>query len=235
MRRINGKINELMISILSDEPSIICLSEHHLNVQEMDVTDIPKYKFGSGYCRKKFKNGGVSIFVQEDQNFTSLNLQKYCKEHDIEIAAIKAELNEEKIIVLCIYRSPLGDYDFFLNKLDCVLNSLLKYNSEFIICGDININYLENNNRKSKLDILLNTYNLIDTVQFPIRIANNPATLIDNIFIHNRRSYSIKPCTRINGLSDHDAQRMSLKSIIVSNNVLDLFLFEISIRIILRN
>jgi DNA-binding FrmR family transcriptional regulator len=102
IRGIKGKINELMISLLNDELSIICLSEHHLNVEEMDVTHIPKYKFGSGYGRKMFKNGDVCIFVQEDQNFTSLNLQKYCKECDIEIAAIKAELNEEKIIVLCI-------------------------------------------------------------------------------------------------------------------------------------
>jgi hypothetical protein len=45
----------------------------------------------------------------------------------------------------------------------------------------MNINYLENNNRKSKSGDLLNTYNLRSTVYFPTRTSNNSATLIDNI------------------------------------------------------
>jgi len=53
-----------------------------------------------------------------------------------------------------------------------------------------------------QLDYLLGTYNLISTMYFPMRTVNNSATLIDNIFIDNKRHYTIKPC--INGLSDHD-------------------------------
>ena len=45
---------------------------------------------------------------------------------------------------------------------------------------------------------------------FPRRTANNSATLIDNIFVDNRRHYTIKP--HINGLSDHDAQMITLNS-----------------------
>jgi hypothetical protein len=63
---------------------------------------------------------------------------------------------------------------------------------EFIKCGDINIDCLETNNKKKQLDYLLGTYNLIGTVYFPTRTANNSATLIDNIFIDNRRNYTIK-------------------------------------------
>ena len=57
--------------------------------------------------------------------------------------------------------------------------------TEFIICDDININYLGYNKKKKQLDYLLGTYNLISTVYFPTRTANNSATLIDNIFIDN--------------------------------------------------
>jgi hypothetical protein len=53
------------------------------------------------------------------------------------------------------------------------------------------------------------------TVCFPTRIVNNSATLIDNIFIDNRRSYTIKP--RINGLSNHDAQLIILNNVPVLN------------------
>jgi exonuclease III len=214
---MKGKINELMLSFVNDEPSIICLSEHHLREYEMEGTHIPNYRVGASYCRKKHKKGGVCIFVYEDYNFTVLNLQKFSKEKDIEIAGIKLELNKVRIIVLCIYRSPVGDFDYFLTKLDFILNSLYKFNTEFIICGDININYLENNNRKTKLETLLNTYNLKDSVKFPTRITNRSASLIDNIFIDNRHSYSIEPC--INGLSDHDAQLVTFRSVTVPNGV----------------
>jgi hypothetical protein len=53
-------------------------------------------------------------------------------------------------------------------------------------------------------------------VYFHIRIANNSATLIDNIFIDKRRSYTIKPC--INGLCDHDVQHITFSNITVPNN-----------------
>jgi exonuclease III len=151
------------------------LTEHHLTGYELDALHIPKYKLGSGYGRKKFKNGGVCLLLQEDLNFTTINLQKYCKERDIEIVAIQLKLNGNKVIILSIYRAPAGDYDYFLNKLDYILNLLHRHNTEFMLCGDININYLECNNMKVNLVEMLNTYNLKGTVNFPTRITKNSA------------------------------------------------------------
>jgi hypothetical protein len=34
---IQGKINELMISLLNEKPNITCLTEHHLTDHEMDA------------------------------------------------------------------------------------------------------------------------------------------------------------------------------------------------------
>jgi exonuclease III len=58
IRGLKEKINELMISFLNEEPSVICLTEHHLTDCKMDASHIPKYKLGASYCRKKSKNGG---------------------------------------------------------------------------------------------------------------------------------------------------------------------------------
>jgi exonuclease III len=189
-------------------PHLICLTENHLKDYELNNTYIPKYKLGTNYWRRNLKQGGVCIYVCETLKFTNINLLKYSKEHDIEITAIQLNIQKEKLIIVCIYKAPCGNFDRFLNKLEIILNSLYKHNSEFITCGDININYLEPSNKKNQLDNLLGTYNLIDTVSFPTRIVNNTATLIDNIFIDNRRSYTTKPC--LNGLSDHDSQILTL-------------------------
>jgi hypothetical protein len=65
----------------------------------------------------------------------------------------------------------------------------------------------------AQLDTLLKTFNLESIVNFPTRIRGNSATAIDNIFIDimRREDYSMIPI--INGLSDHDAQSITLTTI----------------------
>jgi len=88
------------------------------------------------------KNGGVCIYIQEALKFTNISLQKHCKEQDIEITAVQLKLNKKNVI-FCVYKAPSGGFVYFVKKLDYILSSLHTYKTEFIICGDININYLE--------------------------------------------------------------------------------------------
>ena len=60
--------------------------------------------------------------------------------------------------------------------------------SEFVICGDININYLDSCVKRQQLDALFQTHNLIGTVLFPMRKSSTSATAIDNIFITQTKS-----------------------------------------------
>ena len=161
------------------------------------------------YCRKNLKNGSVSNYIHESLKFTNISLQKFCKEQDIEICAVQLKLKEKNVIILCVYRAPSGNFDYFLKTLDNILNSLYSHKTQFIISGDTNINYLETSIKRQLLDNLLATYNL-STVHFPTRTVNNSILMIDNIFIDNKRNYTIKPC--INGLSDHDAQLITLNN-----------------------
>jgi hypothetical protein len=108
--------------------------------------------------------------------------------------------------MITAYRSPTGNFDIFLLKLDNILSAHYSNKLEFIICGDVNINYLEKCDRCLQLDSLLCTYNLIGTVNFHTRIVNNSRTAIDNIYIHRNRTYTISPI--INGLSDHDVSEI---------------------------
>jgi hypothetical protein len=100
------------------------------------------------------------------------------------------------------------DFNKFIKNLDDALKHVYKPKAEFLICGNIHTDYLNesNWNKKKKLDSLLTTYNLVHTVNFATRIQSNSRTDIDNIFMDNSNInlYSVFPI--INGLSDHDAQ-----------------------------
>jgi hypothetical protein len=91
--------------------------------------------------------------------------------------------------------------------------------TEIIIRGDINVNYLTNNDRKYKLNSILNSYNLFDIVDFSTRTQNSAISIIDNIFIECSRMYncSILPC--YNGISDNDVQVITIYNIDNSQSI----------------
>jgi hypothetical protein len=91
------------------------------------------------------------------------------------------------VIVTRVYRAPSGNFSDFLRLLDSTLKSLYKSKTELLICGDIKVDYLIDNDRKKQLSVLLNTYNLSHTICFPTTIQNNLGTAIDNFFLDNSR------------------------------------------------
>jgi len=120
--------------------------------------------------------------VHDTFQCTNINLDEFRKEQDIEACAVKINLLSLTICIICIYRSPTGIFLHSLHNLDSILN-FLHNTIEIIICSDFNINYLNGNDKNSKLDNLLLSYNLYSTVNFPTRIYNNAVSAIDNIFI----------------------------------------------------
>jgi hypothetical protein len=200
--------------MLPQLPHVICLTEHHLRDQEIENLSMAHYTLGTKFCRKNLKQGGTSIFVHESLDFNNIDLQKSCIEQDIETCALKIDLSATYVYIICIYRSPTGNYTNFIKGIDDILNQLYKPNIEIIICGDIIVNYLDENcNKRWQLDALFATYNLISTVRFPTRSLNGTASAIENIFIDisHGGKYTLDPF--INGLSDHDGQIIKLENI----------------------
>jgi exonuclease III len=144
IRGLKSTVDELSNSFFPDYPHITCLNEHHLKNYEIENLPIDHFKLGSKFCRHKFKKGGVCIFIREDLDFFTISLDKYCKEKDMEVCALKLNLTSIKLIILAIYRSPSGNFTNFLKNIDSVLNTWCSNKTELVICGDININYLEN-------------------------------------------------------------------------------------------
>ena len=88
---------------------------------------------------------------------------------------------------MTIYRSPTGDFQYFLNTLEEILNSLYNKYNDIILCGDININYNINSTIKKSLETMLSSFGLSDIITFPTRIQNESHTKIDNIFINTKK------------------------------------------------
>ena len=139
-------------------------------------------------------------------------MENHCKDKDFEVCAIKIYLNTKCACIIAIYRAPTGNFELFISKSDTILRKLYTATTEYIICGDININYLVDSDRKVQLEALLKTYNLTSVVNFPTRTHKLSAMAIDNIFIDISKMGNYSICPIINGLSNHDAQSITLHS-----------------------
>ena len=125
------------------------LSEHHMNHLELQQTFLDNYKLGNSYCRTFYEKGAVCIFVQESSRYVKIDLEKYCKDKDFQVCAIKIQFNTKSAYIIANYRAPSGNFDLFLSKLDTILRKLYTVSTEYIICSDINIDYLVDSDRKS--------------------------------------------------------------------------------------
>jgi hypothetical protein len=70
-------------------PHLICLSEHHLKYSEIELAHIPTFELGAKDCRTTLKCAGVCIYIHRNIKFSNINLLKFCKKKDLEIAAVK--------------------------------------------------------------------------------------------------------------------------------------------------
>ena len=111
---------------------------------------------------------------------------------------------------MAVYRAPNGNFNLFLNRLDDIIKTLHKVALQLIICGDINIDYLTDNDKKRQLDAVLLTYSLSATVYFPTRSQGYSNTAIDNIFIDTYKfiNFTVSPLHK--RLSYHDAQVLKI-------------------------
>jgi hypothetical protein len=126
---------------------------------ELQLTHLTNYSLGASYCRKTFLKGGVSIFVYRSLKYNTINTGKYNTGKDIEACAIQLDRTFNKLCILAIYRSPGGEFTNFLKPLELILPKLYNNKYNIVICGDVNVNYLINNQR-SQLDAVLHSYNL---------------------------------------------------------------------------
>ena len=75
-------------------------------------------------------------------------MDRYSNEKDIQICAVKLHILSCTIIIITVYRSPTGNIAYFLNNLGTALNQVYNNTVDIILCGDFNINYLNDNQNK---------------------------------------------------------------------------------------
>ena len=139
------------------------------------------------------KCGGVACLVKSTIEVLSvrhdLHLPTYAAEdaeYLVENVWLECKLPNMKnnVIIGTIYRHPKGNIKYFNNFLSETLIKINKENKIGIICGDLNINSLNNeHNQTNEFTNLILSENFIPQITLPTRITDNSSTLIDHILL----------------------------------------------------
>jgi hypothetical protein len=148
------------------------------------------------------------IYVKKEIRTKELNDMEYLSEvKNFELSII--ELIDYKIILICIYRSPTGNFEVFLNASEFVIQKLHNKKKRLIINGDWNINFLQDSSQVRETNNLLNRFNLIITVKDPTRTLKTYSSLLDVII--TKEEILLEPARVIElVMSDHYAQILSI-------------------------
>lgn len=194
---------------------IICLTETFIKRGSESNLRLSNYKLASSYSRTHQKRGGTCIIVKNNLDYTALDTHKYVipTEKHFEYCGIKIiSLN---IIIICIYRTPDSDIEFFFHSLDALLTKLnvIKPNIKIILCGDWNINILNTTKCTERLRSILTNYNLFLHIQKPTRKSTCIDLIVSN-FINT------SPGIHYMALSDHETSQTLTFELPISKNTL---------------
>ena len=162
---------------------IICITEHWLKSHELTSFPLSDYVLVNNFCRESFQYGGVCIFSREKSNMKPLPYRS-CVEKHFEIAIAIADVLKcgAALYIVTVYRTPNGNMKIFIDKMYELMYYIYKTNSYYIVCGDMNINFLAHSSESKDVINLFNEFDMHNHISEPTRITNTSATSIDVIF-----------------------------------------------------
>jgi len=121
---------------------------------------------------------------------------------NIENVFIKFNAGGKKLIVGCIYRPPISNFDDFLEDSQRILCQLQAKNTNAFILGDFNIDVSSASLIQSKLIDLFTEFAFNQVIKEYTRISDNSSTTIDLIFT-NCFTSSYEASVIPNNITDH--------------------------------
>lgn len=194
---------------MNTKPHFVCVTEHWFDANDVSNIHLEKYHVISAYARDTKRHGGSAVLVHQNLEAEEVEaLTKMSIEGQIECSAVVGR--SLKTVVLCIYRPPNGTEDVFLSTLSDILNHTLNNfkNYNYVLCGDFNINLLNDSISVTNFKDLLQTFDMSQTIFEPTRITVTTATLVDNIFLNSQNTGKGQVIN--NALSDHEGQLLDV-------------------------
>ena len=166
IRSLNANFQEFQQLALEYKPNIICIQETFRPFAANMVMN--------GYhplvlkVRPENHAGGVAIFLESSISFTPIKEINEMNLKVLEVVAVDAQIKNEKVVILSLYRPPASKLNETYNDLESLLEKIGE--RRIVIAGDVNLDYSKDNQIKNRYARLLLNFNLIQHVRAKTKI-----------------------------------------------------------------
>ena len=177
---------QILLSTINSKFDIISICETCFNQYNLTLYNIECYI--SLHTTRIDKHGGdVVLYINSNYKSNKINHLSYSNSF-IDYITVEIELSITNIIISSIYRHRSLKKDSYL-----CLNTFIEFFSQFknkqiILCGDFNIDLLDDNIHTNNFLNTLQLNNLFQSINNPTRITDKTTKLIDNIFYNGNVS-----------------------------------------------
>ena len=153
--------------------------------------------------------GGVGLFIRKDYEIQQRADLSVFIPNVIETQFVQITKRRKSTIVGVIYRPnspPLASVTVFINELQNILDKIDETNGEVCLLGDFNIDLLrlDNDHNVNRFLEMMVASSFLPTISKPTRVADQSATLIDQIFIKsNEVATNLKSGIILTDITDH--------------------------------
>lgn len=205
--RLNHFLNEL-------HPSLLILTEHGLDQDNLSTTSISGYKLIANFSRENHKLGGVAIYLNEMTGIeaNTMDITNYCVESVCEAAMVEITINKKTLLILGVYRPPGGQSKRSIEMIAEILDRAQTERKMLILMGDVNYDRLTDNLENKRFEEELLTYGITRLPLPATRITSTSKSSIDCICT-NLPDTTIDFNIHQTGLSDHTGQTCLLNLI----------------------
>ena len=183
---------------------VIVISETGRKNLNICASLLPNYTFY--YKEPPSNKGGIGVYINDNIQAT-LRDELELNTPYTENIWFEFSKNNRKYVLGSIYRHPGTNTDHFTHTLNKNIDTLNKENKTVVLCGDININFInqEVTMVKTYTEMLFNA-NYLPCITIPTRITQTSATIIDHINIQTPLNHIDQTITSGNifiDISDH--------------------------------
>jgi hypothetical protein len=141
LRRKSDELNSFDMANINS--NILCFSERHMEEQDLLHLTLPGDILGSSFrCHKTYRREVCAFLFEKIYISTKLISVNNCKEKDLEICATQLEIKTPKLVIFSLYRAPTRGFNQFIKDPFDTLKYLYKPKAEFLVCADMNTDYL---------------------------------------------------------------------------------------------
>ena len=180
IQSLTGKDLEIELFVEKFNVHILCITEHWLTSSQLAV-NINNFLLSSVFFRTTAIHGGSLIFVRNNlkcknrKDIVGLSVERI-----VELSCVELE----QFVVVCVYRPPTGDYDYFEEIMEEVMRRLSTSAKKILICGDFNVDILKVNSMSLRFLNLFKCFDLGHAFNEPTRITATSASCLDNMFFN---------------------------------------------------